>query len=99
VLRGMEFYRGHLIAYSLGNFANFHNFDRSGQLADSAILRVRLGPRGFFRSARLVPVLLVDAGRPTRGGNALRVVRRLSKDDFGARAARLSRTGRIRPPA
>jgi len=24
VLRGMEFYKGHLIAYSLGNFAGYH---------------------------------------------------------------------------
>ena len=99
VLRGMEFYRGHLIAYSLGDFANFHNFDRSGQLGDSAILRVRLGPHGAFRSARLVPVLLVDAGRPARGGNAIPTVRRLSRRDFGVRAVRVSRSGQVRPEA
>ena len=33
VIRGMEFFKGHLIAYSLGNFANYHNFGRSGDLA------------------------------------------------------------------
>ena len=27
VLRAMEIYRGRLIAYSLGNFSGFHNFD------------------------------------------------------------------------
>ncbi len=100
VLRGMEFYRGRLIAYSLGNFANYHNFSNADpRLAASAVLRLRLGPHGAFRSARLVPVRLVDAGRPVRGGDSVARVRSLSKQDFGAHAARLSSTGRVRPPA
>ena len=43
VVRGMEFYKGRLIAYSLGNFAGYHNFTLEGVLADSAILHVRAG--------------------------------------------------------
>jgi poly-gamma-glutamate capsule biosynthesis protein CapA/YwtB (metallophosphatase superfamily) len=99
VVRGMEFYRGHLVVYSLGNFANYHNFGSSGVLADSAILRARLGPHGGFRSARIVSVRLVDNGRPVRGGDTLSVMRQLSKQDFGSHAARLSKDGHIRPPA
>ena len=30
VLRGMQLYKGRLIAYSLGNLAGWHNFSRHG---------------------------------------------------------------------
>ena len=45
VLRGMQIYRHRLIAYSLGNFAGFHNFDTRGALGASAILHVSLDAR------------------------------------------------------
>jgi hypothetical protein len=96
VLRGMQFYRGHLIAYSLGNFANFHNFGSGGVLSNSAILHVQLSAIGRFRGARLIPVLLDGEGHPTIGGSAIRVVRSLSKQDFGASAPRIGRHGVIR---
>src|SRR4051812_42010605 len=38
VLRGMEFYRHRLIAYSLGNFAAWHNFGTDGIVGLSGIL-------------------------------------------------------------
>ena len=40
VLRGMEWYRGRLIAYSLGNFAGYKVFSLGGPLSTSGILRV-----------------------------------------------------------
>jgi poly-gamma-glutamate capsule biosynthesis protein CapA/YwtB (metallophosphatase superfamily) len=98
VVRGMEFYRHHLIAYSLGNFANYHNFATGGVLADSAILHVSLTATGRFRSARLVSVRLADDGRPSLGGATVRLVRTLSKEDFGDARAHLSRSGVITPP-
>jgi len=99
VLRGMEFYRGHLIAYSLGDSASYHNFDTEGTLSKSVVLRVTLGPHGRFRSGRLSSVRLVDHGRPVLGGDSIAFVRQLSKEDFGSHAARLSHNGTIRPPA
>src|SRR5204863_4928238 len=60
VLRGMELYRGRLIAYSLGNFAGYHNFGVDGALADSAVLHVRVSRDGAFRSGRITSVRLVD---------------------------------------
>jgi hypothetical protein len=98
VLRGMQFYRNHLIVYSLGNFANFHNFGGGGVLSDSAVLHVRLSPSGKFRSGKLIPVLLDGGGRPSIGGPSINVVRTLSKADFGAHAPRLGRHGVIRRP-
>ena len=72
VLRGMEIYHGRLIAYSLGNFAGYHNFGLDGVLGDSAVLHVRLAASGAFRSGRISSVRLDrrrHAGtRPRRDG-------------------------------
>jgi len=96
VLRGMQFYRGHLIAYSLGNFAGYHNFSIHGDLTMSAILRVRLSSSGRFEQGRLYPVQLAGAGRPVPGGGAISFVAGLSQADFGASAARNQASGAIR---
>jgi hypothetical protein len=95
VLRGMQFYKGHLIAYSLGNFAGYHNFAIEGDLIMSAILRVRLSSSGRFEQGRLYPVLLAGAGRPVPGGGAISFVAGLSAADFGASAARIQPSGVI----
>jgi hypothetical protein len=99
VLRGMEFYRHRLIAYSLGNFANFHNFGGGGILSESAILHVSLTSTGAFRSARLLSVQLDSSGHPTLGGDSVALVRTLSREDFGAARAHLSADGTITPPS
>ncbi len=53
VLRGMQFYRHHLIAYSLGNFASYYNFATIGDLDMSVILHVTLSATGTFEHARI----------------------------------------------
>jgi poly-gamma-glutamate capsule biosynthesis protein CapA/YwtB (metallophosphatase superfamily) len=100
VLRGMELYRGRLIAYSLGNFAGYHNFGLDGVLADSAVLHVRLTAKGAFRSGRITSVRLVDAGmpEPDPAATGARLIARLSRDDLGSRAIRVTPAGRIAPP-
>ena len=98
VLRGMEFYRHHLIAYSLGNFANFHNFGGGGVLSDSGVLHVTLTADGRLRFAQIRSVTLDGDGQAHPGGGSVAVVRRLSKADFGAHAARLSHRGVITQP-
>ena len=95
VLRGMQFYKGHLIAYSLGNFAGYGNFSIHGNMTMSAILRVTLSSSGRFERARLYPVELAGTGRPVPGGGAISFVARLSSADFGASAARVSPSGVI----
>jgi poly-gamma-glutamate capsule biosynthesis protein CapA/YwtB (metallophosphatase superfamily) len=95
VLRGLQFYRGHLIAYSLGNFAGYGNFSIHGDLTMSAILRVRLSSSGRFERARLYPVLLAGTGRPVPGGGAISFLARLCATDFGASAARVQPSGVI----
>jgi Bacterial capsule synthesis protein PGA_cap len=99
VLRGMQFYRRHLIAYSLGNFAGYGNFATEGDLGLSAILRVRLSATGQFERGHLFPVEFAGKGQPVPGGGTVAFVAGLSRDDFGATAARIGPSGVIRPPA
>ena len=62
VLRGMEWYKGRLIAYSLGNFAGYDVFSLGGPLSTSGILRVTLDGAGRFETGRLVPTHMVGPG-------------------------------------
>jgi hypothetical protein len=98
VLRGMERYRDRLIAYSLGNFAGFHNFATSGSLGLSGVLRVGLNEDGTLRSGRFSSLLLDGAGapRPDPSHAAARMVSELSAADFGSPGVTVSEAGRLR---
>jgi hypothetical protein len=98
VLRGMQFYRGKLIAYSMGNFVGYRAFGLGGVLSLSAVLQVTLKGNGQFVSARIRPVTLSGTGVPYPGGWAVSDVRTLSLQDFGSTAARISASGAITPP-
>ena len=101
VLRGIEFYRHRLIAYSLANFASWHNFGTDGIVGLSGILHVTVGPKGWFGSGHLVSVRLNDDGRPIHdySRESAHLVRSLSNEDFGSRAARVADDGTITAPA
>jgi hypothetical protein len=97
VLRGVEIYHGHLIAYSLGNFAGFRNFGMGGNLSLSGIFHVVLRPDGSWSSARLIPVELRGVGLPALDPSdaSVRLVAQLSREDFGANAAHFAPNGVI----
>jgi hypothetical protein len=98
VLRGMECYKKRLIAYSLGNFVGYRTLSTGGALSLSGVLRLRLGPAGSLVGGRLFRVRLVAPGVPRPGGGSIAQVRRLSKADFGRRACKISRTGKLSLP-
>jgi poly-gamma-glutamate capsule biosynthesis protein CapA/YwtB (metallophosphatase superfamily) len=98
VVRGMQFYKGHLIAYSLGDFASYGDFSTDGDLDMSVILHVRLASDGRFERARIYPVQFTGQGQPVRGGGAVAFIAGLSAQDFGATAARILPSGAIREP-
>jgi poly-gamma-glutamate capsule biosynthesis protein CapA/YwtB (metallophosphatase superfamily) len=100
VLRSIQIYRHRLIAYSLGNFAGFHNFDTSGALGTSAILHVNLDAHGRFRAGRIASVSLVGAGQPVpdRRRRGARLIARLSRQDFGHSAVRVGGRGKLLAP-
>ncbi|MFH0787224.1 MAG: CapA family protein [Pseudomonadota bacterium] len=65
VLRALEFYKGKLIAYSLGNFLTYGMFNLKGPNGISVILKITLDmENGAFLEGRVIPVKLVDGGIP-----------------------------------
>lgn len=84
VIRGVQDDRGHLIAYSLGNFIGYHTLSGGGVLNDSGIIRVTLSvATGRATAARWIPVTL-DGGLPRRtaGDGDAPLVAQLSREDF-----------------
>ena len=102
VLRGMEFYKDRLIAYSLGNFAGGgKTLSSTGVLKYGAILHVSLTADGSFAGGKVYSTFMNAAGVPTRDksnerGRAL--IAELSADDFGDTAAKIGDDGSISPP-
>jgi hypothetical protein len=100
VLRGIEFYRGRLIAYSLGNFLTYRGFNLTGPLGITGVLRLEFAEDRTLRQARFVPMVQ----RPTEGpapdpeGAAIGLVQTLSTEDFGPTGALVSSAGEITPP-
>ncbi len=101
VLRGMEWYHGRLVAYSLGNFLGNGTLSIGGILGLSGVLHVTLRRDGGWVAGHLDPVRLVSPGvpEPDPAEAAHGIVRELSRADFGRDAMRVTRTGRLLPPA
>ncbi|MET8526956.1 CapA family protein [Micromonospora sp. NPDC005172] len=101
VLRGMEFYRGRLIAYSLGNFAGGGNsLSNAGRLGWGGVLKVSLKPDGAWAGGSFTSTYMNSAGRPTMDpdGRGLGLVMELSRTDFPRNGARIDGQGRITAP-
>jgi poly-gamma-glutamate capsule biosynthesis protein CapA/YwtB (metallophosphatase superfamily) len=103
VLRGMEFYRGKLIAYSLGNFAGGgKTLSSQGVLKYGGILRVTLAKDGAFRAGEFRSTYMNSVGLPTRdksGEHGRKLVAQLTADDFGDTGVTIAGDGSIAPPA
>jgi poly-gamma-glutamate capsule biosynthesis protein CapA/YwtB (metallophosphatase superfamily) len=103
VLRGMEFYKGKLIAYSLGNFAGGgKTLSKDGVLKYGGILRVTLTKDGTFRAGEFRSTYLNSVGLPTRDKSAeqgRKLVAQLTAADFGKTGATITDDGSIEPPA
>jgi hypothetical protein len=100
VLRGIEWYRGRLIAYSLGNFLGCRTLSTSGVLSLTGVLQVTLRANGSWTRGELVPLRMAGCGIPEHdpAEAAHGFVRELSRTDFGRRGMRISRKGVLLPP-
>jgi hypothetical protein len=98
VIRGVQRDRGHLIAYSLGNFIGYRTLGGgAGVLSDSGILRVALDPAtGILTAARWIPITL-ESGIPHRapGNGDVELVATLSREDFPDSHFTIERNGRF----
>ena len=85
VVRGMEVYRGKLIASSLGNFAGWRNFSRAGDLALSGLLTVNVRKDGRVLGGEWHSLRIADPGVPRPDATKAPLaglVKRLSASDF-----------------
>ncbi len=100
VLRGMQEYNGHLIDYSLGNFAGYQNFATGGDLGLSGILTVTLDTTGALSSGRFTSLILSTAGAPAvdTTNAAAQFVNQLSSADFGSTAVTIGPLGQLSMP-
>ena len=64
VLRGMQWYHGHLIAYSLGNFCGYETLPVTAVTSISAVLHVTLASDGTFVSGGITPMRITQPGTP-----------------------------------
>ncbi|MEV1329582.1 CapA family protein [Micromonospora costi] len=102
VLRGMEFYKGRLIAYSLGNFAGGGNsLSNAGRLGWGGVLKVSLRPDGTWAGGSFTSTYMNGAGKPTMDPDdrGLGLVKQLTRSDFPRTGARFDDAGKISPPA
>ena len=102
ILRGMEFYRGRLVAYSLGNFCGAAGtLNASGSLGLGGVLTVSLRKDGSWVRGSLASTTYQGRnGIPRADGRhrAAALVQSLSTADFPATGARLDGAGGITPP-
>lgn len=84
VLRAVEVYKNKLIAYSLGNFLTYGNFNLEGNRKYSGILEVQLNSNGELIKANFIPTLQVYPGIPMYDDkkNAIHILNSLGKTDF-----------------
>jgi hypothetical protein len=101
VMRAVEFYKGRLIAYSLGNFAGGGGtLSRSGPLGLGAVLKVSLTTTGEWAGGQLISTYMNAPGLPVTDGDrdGLALVRNVTDLDFPETGARFDKVGKISPP-
>jgi hypothetical protein len=99
VARAMEFYKGRLIAYSMGNFATYGRFTLSGAQGLGMVLEVELDRTGKFLSGRILPTRQQGKGIavPDPAGGVISLVRKLSAQDFPRTGAKVAEDGTLSP--
>ena len=100
VIRGVQWYHGRLIAYSLGNLAGWRTFAMGGTLSETGIITVTLHADGSVADGHWTALTLEPPGTPVLdpAKASLRLVAKLSREDFGASGARFAADGTIRLP-
>ena len=99
VMRGMEIYKGHLIDYSMGNFATYGMFSLNGPQSLSAVFHFTIGLDGKFVSGKIIPAKQEGRGGPVPdpSGAVIGKIQSLSAADFPGSAPRIADDGTIVP--
>jgi hypothetical protein len=101
VVRGMERYKGRLIAYSLGNFATYYGISVAGIKGFAPVLTVTLDGNGVFVDGQITSTIQLRPAGPSldEKQRALNLIRGLSIDDFGSPGLTFEADGSLLPIA
>lgn len=85
VVRGMEVYKDKLIAYSLGNFSTYHQFNLKYPLNIAPLLQVTITKEGRMLDNKVFSFKQEGEGipKPDSAMTAFKTIRSLSEKDFG----------------
>lgn len=99
VVRGMETYKGRLIAYSLGNFATYYGISVAGIKGLAPVLVTTLDGEGRFIEGEIISTVQLRPAGPSidESARALKLIRKLSGEDFDQRSLRFLPSGHIEP--
>jgi len=87
VTRAVEVYNKRFIAYSLGNFCTYGRFSLRGATGVAPIIDVKVknGPdletKGEFVKAKITQIRQIKNSRVVKGGNAISIIRKLTRED------------------
>lgn len=98
VVRGVEVYKGHFIAYSLGNFATPTGISVAGITGYAPVITVTLNADGTFRSGKIHSFIQQPrVGPRTDASNRVaQEIKQLSEADFSTSPLIISNTGEMR---
>ena len=99
VVRGMEIYKGRLIAYSLGNFATYYGISVAGIKGIAPVLVTTLDGEGRFMEGEIISTVQLRPAGPSidETARALNLIRKLSSEDFDQRSLRFGPDGHLEP--
>jgi hypothetical protein len=99
VVRAMEVYKERLIAYSLGNFATYYGISVDGDKGVAPILVSTLDETGRFVAGQIHSTVQIRPAGPSfdADNRALKLIQKLSIEDFGTPGLRFSADGAIVP--
>jgi len=93
----MEIYKGHLIDYSMGNFATYGMFSLNGPQSLSAVFHFTIGFDGKFISGQIIPATQTGRGGPIPdpSGAVIKKIQSLSLADFPTTSPTIGDDGTI----
>lgn len=100
VVRGIEMYKGKLIAYSIGNFATHGVFNLNTPMNEAPLLEVKIRRDGTLVSGKIHSFLQSKEWEGPRIDTAMTAaqhIKKLSEEDFGANAPNITDTGEFSP--
>jgi poly-gamma-glutamate capsule biosynthesis protein CapA/YwtB (metallophosphatase superfamily) len=100
VTRAIELYKNKFIAYSLGNFATYGNFNLKGANGKAPILKINVSSNGNFISGNVISTYQIEDTKEGPGidpeNQALKYIQTLTREDFPDGKLEILDSGEIR---